>query len=186
MSTSQNKVYERKGRCYDPKEIFEHLPERLGRDQKTLKKIKHNFDGDLIKMGSDRYYVFQRTCKCEFCDRVGTVMYKERDNRKNPVPNDTRQYHFNLYAIDQDGHEILMTKDHVVPKSNGGEDTLDNYVTCCQECNSQKGSMDIDTFRNLKQQGFYEKQFRGKKHEQIQYWVGACGQKEEVQTAKEG
>lgn len=33
-----------------------------------------------------------------------------------------------------------MTKDHIVPKSKGGPDKIENYQTMCTECNCIKGS----------------------------------------------
>jgi hypothetical protein len=50
------------------------------------------------------------------------------------------EWHFNLYALTEDGHEILMTKDHIVPKSKGGHHAMYNYQLMCQKCNSRKGN----------------------------------------------
>jgi hypothetical protein len=33
-----------------------------------------------------------------------------------------------------------LTLDHVIPRLRGGSDTRENLVTCCQSCNSKKGS----------------------------------------------
>jgi 5-methylcytosine-specific restriction endonuclease McrA len=33
-----------------------------------------------------------------------------------------------------------LTIDHVIPKSRGGDNTWENMVTCCFDCNSRKGS----------------------------------------------
>ena len=33
-----------------------------------------------------------------------------------------------------------LTLDHVVPKSRGGDNTWDNLVTCCVECNQKKAN----------------------------------------------
>ena len=33
-----------------------------------------------------------------------------------------------------------MTKDHIIPKSKGGKDILDNFQTMCFECNTKKGN----------------------------------------------
>ena len=33
----------------------------------------------------------------------------------------------------------LLSRDHIVPKSRGGENTWMNCVTACKECNSKKG-----------------------------------------------
>lgn len=36
-------------------------------------------------------------------------------------------------------HPKSATKEHIVPKSLGGSDTLDNYVMACLECNNRRG-----------------------------------------------
>lgn len=36
--------------------------------------------------------------------------------------------------------QALLTVDHLVPRSLGGEWRLDNLVTCCRFCNLKKGS----------------------------------------------
>ncbi len=38
------------------------------------------------------------------------------------------------------GAKVLLTVDHVLPQSRGGEDTFENCVTSCISCNSKKGS----------------------------------------------
>jgi 5-methylcytosine-specific restriction endonuclease McrA len=50
-------------------------------------------------------------------------------------------YHLNLYEINKVGDEILMTKDHIIPKSKNGKETLDNMQTMCTHCNYKKGSI---------------------------------------------
>jgi 5-methylcytosine-specific restriction endonuclease McrA len=32
-----------------------------------------------------------------------------------------------------------LTKDHIIPKSLGGDSSWDNCVTCCYDCNNKKG-----------------------------------------------
>jgi len=46
----------------------------------------------------------------------------------------------NLYGINSDGVERLMTKDHIIPKSKDGSNDLKNLQTMCYECNSKKGN----------------------------------------------
>jgi len=91
-----------------------------------------NFDGDLIHMSSDRYHTFaEKGLKCVRCGIEGSFFAKES--------NDLPKYHFNLYAIDTDGKEVLMTKDHILPRSKGGKNEINNYQTMCTICNRKKG-----------------------------------------------
>lgn len=108
------------------------------------------FDGDAIPMISLRYQVFARSRFCVCCGIEGTYFAKERSarkikNRKNSdeifFQATTPAWHFNLYATAFDGKEILMTKDHIVPRSEGGTDSLSNLQTMCKPCNNKKGSL---------------------------------------------
>ena len=100
-----------------------------------------------IKMGSARYKVFNKNKSCVVCGLTGTVMLLEK-HHSSKTP------HFNLYAIDDKDDMVLMTKDHVVPKSKGGSDCLDNYQTMCFVCNSLKKNHDvsIQTLRGQRKQ----------------------------------
>lgn len=40
-------------------------------------------------------------------------------------------------------HRQDLTKDHIIPKSKGGENTWDNIVTCCKTCNRKKGDRSL-------------------------------------------
>jgi hypothetical protein len=51
--------------------------------------------------------------------------------------------HFNLYA-EEDARLILMTKDHILAKSKGGQDVLENFQTMCAICNNLKGNYDLN------------------------------------------
>jgi 5-methylcytosine-specific restriction endonuclease McrA len=46
--------------------------------------------------------------------------------------------HLNLYAVTETGERVLMTKDHIVPRSRGGANQHENYQTMCIICNQQK------------------------------------------------
>lgn len=48
--------------------------------------------------------------------------------------------HLNLYGLNNEGEEILMTRDHIIPLSKGGPDTLDNLQIMCYDCNIEKGA----------------------------------------------
>ena len=39
------------------------------------------------------------------------------------------------------------TIDHIIPKSKGGNDNVDNLLPCCRNCNSSKGGKSIEEYR---------------------------------------
>lgn len=102
-------------------------------------KEKVLFDGIPVKMKSDRYRLFAQSLTCVTCGIVGEFFALETivDKKGNLVQG---TYHFNLYAINSEGKEVLMTKDHIIPRSRGGKDHLSNYQTMCYCCNQEKGS----------------------------------------------
>jgi len=114
--------YERKG-VYSLDAIFDNID-----------KSQFDYDGDIINVQSARYRLFAKSVVCVKCGIAGSFFAKERH-----APSKGR-YHFNLYAVREDGKEILMTKDHIVPRAKGGKDTDSNYQTMCSPCNQKKGS----------------------------------------------
>lgn len=102
--------------------------------EKCKKNAKIELDGDIIKGNSQRYQTFfTKGTKCICCGIEGRYFAKEK------VGCD-KSYHLNLYAIDKNGEEVLMTKDHILPKSKGGRDHISNYQPMCVKCNKAKGS----------------------------------------------
>ena len=99
-------------------------------------KGKVDFDGDLIGCNSPRIQLFkQKGVVCVCCGIEGQYYRKVANYIKKNIPSGT--YHINLYAV-KDGKEILMTKDHIFPKSKGGRNHIDNYQTMCHVCNEEK------------------------------------------------
>lgn len=43
--------------------------------------------------------------------------------------------------------EYANTVDHVIPKSKGGEDSWENLVAACRDCNAKKANKVLDDFR---------------------------------------
>jgi len=98
------------------------------------KESKVDWDGDLIKMNSQRYELFKhKGVVCVECGMKGTYFAKER-NPQCPT------YHFNLYGVNAKGEEVMMTKDHIIPRSKGGANHFSNYQPMCADCNQAKGS----------------------------------------------
>ena len=92
------------------------------------------FKGYNVKSSSDRYQNFiVKGITCVTCGLTASYFAIERGDR------DTN-YHFNLYGTDKKGREVLFTKDHILPKSKGGKNHIDNYQTMCTRCNAKKGN----------------------------------------------
>jgi 5-methylcytosine-specific restriction endonuclease McrA len=100
----------------------------------TAERTERVFEGFRVWMDSDRYHLFRRSRVCAGCGVEGTVFLLDQSG-----PGQGDRAHFNLYARTDDGL-VLMTKDHVVPKSRGGKNTLSNYQPMCAPCNTAKGS----------------------------------------------
>jgi len=102
---------------------------------KKAKMVGHFDIGDIgsAKADSQRYNVFRKSIECCVCGIRGKYFALEKH------PGKENMWHFNLYGTDPYGKEMLMTKDHIVPISQGGKNTLDNYQTMCQVCNSLRG-----------------------------------------------
>lgn len=115
-------------REYSVEEVLDHV---------TATETERTYDGYRVRMNSLRYHVFLRGRTCPVCKAEGTVFLLQRNDGDTNQPPD--RAHFNLYARVGDDL-VLMTKDHVVPRSRGGKDRLDNLVAMCVTCNSAKGS----------------------------------------------
>lgn len=120
--------------AFRPEDVLPHITR--SRERREYK----GGDGRLwkVKMWSNRYFTFRESLSCVVCGLEGTLMSLERGAGNEGQP------HFNLYAVDGDGQRTLMTKDHIEPKSRGGEDTADNFQTMCAVCNGLKAHHRLD------------------------------------------
>ena len=93
-------------------------------------------DGRRKTLGSQRYRLIERDGPvCVSCGIEGEYWACESHAYKGEY----KSYHFNLYGVGEHGNEVLITKDHIVPKSKGGKNCLDNYQVMCYRCNQKKG-----------------------------------------------
>jgi len=117
--------YKRKGRKYQIGEILPLL---------TRRKKKVKLDGDLIKISTARLLTFRRCgTTCVSCGLKGEFFVKEKHKK-----GDSKSFHLNLYGKNKHGSEVLMTSDHIIPKSKGGSDGVRNRQTMCIHCNGNK------------------------------------------------
>ena len=99
------------------KVLIERLPLSTIKEIYRRKKSKTKIGEYEVERRDDRYLNFiTNGFKCAKCGLEGKYVNLEC-NRK--LGN-----HLNVYAIDENGKEILLTKDHIYPKSKGGLDSI--------------------------------------------------------------
>jgi hypothetical protein len=106
-----------------------------------------DIDNNRVKMRSHRYKCFKKSgLKCVVCGIEGTIFAIEKHFQpsKKKEAWDQTWFHFNLYAINEAGQEVLMTRDHTIPKSKGGKNSVDNAETMCKPCNGAKADIYIE------------------------------------------
>ncbi len=146
MAKQKKDNIERVVKTYSPEEVFEFVREHTT-DMETNKdrRKRYPFDGHMIKPYSVRYQTFMSsgtTCVC--CGVDGFFFAKERTKYVGKELNTNGSYHLNLYGIDHNGDEVLMTKDHIKAHSLGGSNGVQNMQTMCTTCNGKKGTMTVD------------------------------------------
>lgn len=82
-------------------------------------------------------------CCVDKCERTGLFFAAERTPGKGSMYN---EWHLNLYAVDPNDDEVLMTQDHVLARGNGGEDHVDNLQPMCYPHNQRKGDTQMSDF----------------------------------------
>jgi len=117
------------------KGISYRSPEWIEASRKVYTAV---IDGELrgvtVPMGSHRYQLYaEKGTTCVRCGIKGTYFALERGRGDNP-----NRYHFNLYGRNKHGHEVMITKDHITPRSKGGKNKLSNYQPMCYKCNQRK------------------------------------------------
>jgi 5-methylcytosine-specific restriction endonuclease McrA len=118
-------------------DVFSHITSTDTKREYVVKDKSY-----FVRMNSDRYFVFRDNPNCVACGLRGTRMMLD----VNPVD---QSPHFNLYG-EHDGRLVLMTKDHIIPRSRGGADEINNLQSMCCLCNNLKADADL-TIENVRE-----------------------------------
>ena len=107
---------------------------RLAEVLKYVGTGKHKFFANdklyLVRMNTERMQLIARTQICACCFAKGSHFWLEHSGHYPP--------HFNLYAKNHYGHHVLLTMDHILPKSKGGKTEPNNLQLLCANCNERK------------------------------------------------
>jgi len=123
-------IYRRKG-TVEVAQVLDFVPI----DKESKLPGRKEFFGENVKITSHRYVTYAvKGIQCAHCGLKGTFFALEQSLAQN-----TKKWHFNLYAINKYGEEVMMTVDHVVPLAKGGPDVLENKQCLCFYCNNKKG-----------------------------------------------
>lgn len=110
------------------------------RRQKTYRTYHIGKTFYRVKMSGQRMALLGREQECACCGHSGVLFRLESSGCYQP--------HFNLYGVHETGL-ILMTMDHINPRSNGGKTVSDNLQLLCKFCNERKKNkpMTLDELR---------------------------------------
>ena len=109
---------------------------RIRNETENQDYSKREYNGLKVNMHSQRYQLFAtKGIVCIKCGVKGEYFALESHYPKSDGFHSN--LHFNLYGHDKEGKEVLLTKDHKTPKSDGGKNHIDNYQVMCLNCNNR-------------------------------------------------
>jgi hypothetical protein len=106
-------------------EVLERCDASRGREDAKPNRVP--FAGHMVNFQSSRIKVFKvHGTKCCECNLEGSFFALERDKKQEGA-----EPHLNLYAVDKDGTEIMLTKAMI---DIAGKRSLENRCTVCYHC----------------------------------------------------
>ena len=78
---------------------------------------------------------------------IKVFKYVNQEYKKVPLSRENvfkRDNHTCVYCGET--HRRVLTIDHVIPKSKGGPDSWENWVTACRNCNHEKADLTLEEY----------------------------------------
>lgn len=85
-----------------------------------------------IAISSLRLKTYTKGSCCVNCGREIHFFAWEKDKKG------TTNYHLNAYHLGEDGKEMMVTSDHIIPYSLTRDNSLENRQVMCAKCNTLK------------------------------------------------
>lgn len=90
-------------------------------------------DGTPVKRSTTLQVLATKGTKCVCCGIEGAYFMYFEDHNGGYA-------RLMVYRNDYHGYPCFLTKDHIIPKTRGGPDIMDNYQVMCNTCNNKKGA----------------------------------------------
>jgi len=74
--------------------------------------------------------------RCKECDRTDKYGTAKRLKLRFAI---FKRDNFTCQYCGRKSPNVILEIDHIYPKSKGGEDKIENYITACHDCNLGKG-----------------------------------------------
>lgn len=113
-----------------------------GSSKRTI-LLKYDGKKYRISLSHSKLRLFKNHRKCVSCGRVGNIFALDRQKGHKKITVHHNMYsniHLNLYCHNPEKGDnyVLMTQDHIIPKSCGGRTHIDNLQPMCVHCNRAK------------------------------------------------
>ena len=96
--------------------------------------------GVFVSLGNAKMRLFKRQPECAACKAKADHFWIESNGKGGWGKNGQYNWHMNLYGINHHGHPVMLTLDHIKPRSKGGTRSDSNIQVLCRQCNNLKGN----------------------------------------------
>ena len=142
--------------------FYEELREKLHAGQGKIWLDTPSFGKFLVTANSSKLACLKRSPMCVGCEKVGSIwMLQSHGKLAQPLTeqekffgvkrkvkhSDEQRPHLNLWALTKKDGLVMMTQDHILPRSRGGSNGQHNLQTMCTQCNSAKGDTIPDGYQ---------------------------------------
>ena len=93
-----------------------------------------------LKMVDRLKMIMKKGADCPCCGAKGSHAHLVKSYNKDHTGKRRMVINVVVLAKRSNGKLVEITKDHIIPKSRGGKNTVSNYQPMCKECNQGKAN----------------------------------------------